>query len=267
MICRGGGNIKQARVTTISNQKGGVGKTTTAHALATGLTYKGYKTLAIDTDPQGNLSYTMNADENRPGVYELLKDEIIAPRAVQNTGQGAIICSSMMLANADLEFRDKGREYLLSEALEPFKAVYDFIVIDTPPTLGIITINALAAANDVIIPMGADIYSLQGLGQLYGTIGEVKRRCNPGLNIAGILITRYNGRTILSNDLRETIGDKAQQIGTQLYKTVIREGIAVREAQTQQTNIFKTKIFFKSNAAADYLSFIEEYTSDAKKNI
>ena len=236
-----------------------MGKTTTAHALATGLIHKGYKALAIDTDPQGNLSYTMNADDKRPGVYELLKNEVIAPRAVQNTGQGAVICSSMMLSGADLEFTGKGREYLLTEALEPFRAVYDFIVIDTPPTLGMLTINALAAADDVIVPMGADIYSLQGLSQLYGTIGQVKRRCNPGLDIAGILITRYNGRTILSNELKETIGDKARQIGTRLYKTVIREGISIREAQTQQSSIFKTKIFFRSNAAIDYLSFIEEY--------
>ena len=260
---KGGGNIK-ARITVIANQKGGVGKTTTAHALATGLTYKGYKTLALDTDPQGNLSYTMNADDNKPGVYELLKDEIIAPRAVQNTEQGAIICSSMMLSGADLEFTGNGREYLLSEALEPFKTVYDFIVIDTPPTLGMLTINALVAADDVIIPMGADIFSLQGLSQLYATIGQVKRRCNPGLDIAGVLITRYSGRAILSGELRETIGVKARQIHMPLYKTVIREGISVREAQTQQTSIFKTKIFFRSNAASDYLSFIEEYIGGAK---
>jgi len=255
---------KKARIITVANQKGGVGKTSTAHALTTGLTYKGYKTLAIDTDPQGNLSYTMSVDDKRAGIYELLKGDVIAPKAVQNTEQGAIICSSLMLSGADLEFTDKGREYLLSEALEPFKAVYDFIVIDTPPTLGIITINALAAANDVIIPMGADVFSLQGLSQLYSTISTVKRRCNQSLHIAGILITRFSGRAILSNELRETIEGKAQQIGTKLYETVIHEGIAVKETQTRQASLFKGLL--KSKPAADYLSFIGEYLEGIKEH-
>ena len=253
-----------ARIIAVANQKGGVGKTSTVHALVTGLTYKGHKTLAVDTDPQGNLSYTMSADDNKPGVYDLLKDEIIAPRAVQNTEQGAIICSSRMLASADLEFTDKGREYLLSEALEPFKAVYEFIVIDTPPTLGIITVNALTAADDVIIPMGADVYSLQGLSQLYRTIDAVKKRSNPGLNIAGILITRYSGRAILSGELKETIGGKAGQMGTRLYRTAIREGIYVKEAQTRRVSLFRSLL--KSNPAADYLDFIDEYLKGIKDN-
>jgi len=248
-----------ARITALANQKGGVGKTSVAHALATGLTHRGYRALAVDTDPQGNLTYSMNADDSKPGVYELLKGEIIAPQAVQNTEQGAIISSSPMLSGVDLEFTGRGREYLLTEALEPFKAVYDYIVIDTPPTLGIITINALAAANDVIVPMAADIFSLQGLSQLCSTIGKVKTRCNPTLSIAGLLITRYSGRAILSKELREAIGEKARQIGTQLYTTVIREGIAIREAQIGQTSIFKNRTLFRSNAAADYLSFIAEY--------
>ena len=248
-----------ARITVLANQKGGVGKTSTAHALVTGLTHKGYRVLAADADPQANLTYCMNASDNKPGVYELLKGDIIAPQAVQNTEQGAIISSTPMLSGVDLEFTEKGREYLLTEALEPFKAVYDYIVIDTPPTLGILTINALAAANDVIVPMAADIFSLQGLSQLYSTITKVKNRCNQSLSIAGLLITRYSGRTILSKELREAIGKKAQQIGTQLYTTVIREGIAIREAQIEQTSIFKNKTLFKSNATADYLSFIDEY--------
>jgi len=246
-----------ARITAIANQKGGVGKTSTAHALVTGLTHKGYRALAVDVDPQGNLSYCMNADENKPGVYELLGGDIIAPNAVQNTEQGAIICSSHMLTGADLVFTDKGREYLLSEAMAPFRAVYDYIVIDTPPTLGILTINALTAANDIIIPMGADIFSLQGLSQLYNTIGKVKRRCNTSLHIAGLLITRYSGRAILSKELRETISEKAQQLDTKLYSTVIREGIAVKEAHTGQVSLFKSLL--KSKPAIDYLNFTDEY--------
>lgn len=245
------------RITVIANQKGGVGKTTTAHALTAGLMLKGYKTLAVDIDPQGNLTYTMNADERREGVYELMKGGISPLESIQHTAQGDIISGSLMLSGADMEFTDTGREYLLSEALEPLGEVYDAIVIDCPPTLGILTINALTAAHDLVIPMGADIYSLQGFSQLYTTIGKVKKRCNQSLGIAGLLITRYNGRTILGQELRDTIEDKARQIGTGLFQSVIREGIAIKEAQTRQISVYAAAP--KSNAAQDYLSFVDEY--------
>ena len=254
----------KGHIITIANQKGGVGKTTTAHALVTGLTYKGYKALAVDTDPQGNLTYTMNADENKAGVYELLRGDIKPIEAVQHTEQGDIISGSLMLSGADMEFSDTGREYLLSETLEPLRASYDFIIIDSPPTLGILTINALTAAHDLIIPMGADAYSLQGLSQLNATIGKVKKRCNPTLNVAGLLITRYSGRAILSQELRETIeGKAARAVGTNVFNSVIREGIAIKEAQTQQTSLYTAAP--KSNAAADYLTFIDEYLKGGAK--
>jgi chromosome partitioning protein len=258
-----------ARITVIANQKGGVGKTTTAHALSTGLTRKGYKTLAVDADPQGNLTYMMGADENLPGVYELLKGGKNPTDAVQATGQGDIIPGSLSLAGADVEFYDTGREYLLSEALEPLKDAYDFIIIDSPPQLGVLTINTLTATEDVIIPMGADILSLQGLKRLYATIGKVRKRCNRSLQIAGVLITRYNGRTILSKELRESIENAAQQISAVVFQSVIREGIAVKEAQTLRASLFESAP--NSNASVDYLAFIDEYlkgeTNHAEENI
>jgi chromosome partitioning protein len=254
----------KGHIIVIANQKGGVGKTTTAHALVTGLTYKRYKTLAVDTDPQGNLTYTMNADEDAAGVYELLKGNISALEAVQRTEQGDIISGSLMLSGADMEFSETGREYLLSEALEHIRTAYDFIIIDSPPTLGILTINALTAAHDLIIPMGADAYSIQGLSQLNATIGKVKKRCNPALNIAGLLITRYSGRAILSQELRDAIENKAARaVGTSVFKSVVREGIAIKESQTQQTSLYAATL--KSNAAADYLAFIEEYLKGGAK--
>lgn len=244
-------------ITAVSNQKGGVGKTSTAHALISGLTRRGYNTLAIDTDPQGNLTYAMGADENEPGVYELLKGKVTALDIVQHTPLGDIIPGNLLLAGADMEFADTGREYLLSEALDEAERYYEFIIIDSPPQLGILTINVLTAANDLIIPMGADIFSLQGLIQLYATINKVKKRCNPALEIAGLLITRYSGRSILSKELKETIRDRAGQIEANFFETVIREGVAVKEAQVQQTSVFSSSP--RSNPAVDYEDFIEEY--------
>lgn len=247
----------KGHITVIANQKGGVGKTTTAHALVTGLTCKGYKTLAVDTDPQGNLSYTMKADPDAPGVYELMKGIIAPLEVVQSTAQGDIISGNLMLSGADMEFTDTGREYILSELLETLRAAYDFIVIDSPPTLGILTINALTAAHDLVIPLGADAYSLQGLSQLYTTIGKVKKHCNPALRIAGLLITRHSGRTVVGRDLKEIIENKAQFAGARTFDTVIRESVTVREAQVQQTGIYT--VAPKGNAATDYLAFTDEY--------
>ncbi len=253
---------KMSHITTIANQKGGVGKTTTAHALATGLTSKGYKVLLIDMDPQGNLSYTMGADDQANGTYELLKGKEKAVDVIQHTKQGDIIASSLLLAGADLEFCDTGREYLLSDALSTVKDNYDYIIIDTPPTLGILTINALTFSNDIIIPMGADIYSLQGLSQLYGAIGKVRQYCNRGLKISGLLFTRFNKRAILSRELKETIEAKAAQIEAPVYKTAIREGIAVKEIQTQQASMYNVSP--KTNTTKDYLSFVDEYLQGDK---
>lgn len=244
-----------ARITTIINQKGGVGKTSTAHALATGLNHRNYKALVVDADPQGNLSYIMQTEAAK-GVYEAMKGTPAAD-LIQHTGQGNILASTPALIGADLEFTQTGREYLIKDALEPIKSNYSHIIIDSPPTLGIMTINALTASTDIIIPMGADIFSLQGLGQLYETIGRVKRYCNPNLKIAGLLITRYARRAVLTRDLTEVIGDKAQQISAPIYKTQIREGIAVKEAQTMQTSLFDSHP--KANPTADYNALIDEY--------
>lgn len=246
-----------AHITTVTNQKGGVGKTTTAHALATGLAYKGYKTLIIDLDPQGNITYTMGANADQAGIYEALRGETAPLQVIQHTPQGDIIPSNLLLAGADLEFTQTGREYLLKDIIEPLKSNYDYIIIDTPPTLGILTINALAASTDVIIPMGADIYSLQGLSQLYTTINKVKKYCNAILRIQGIVLTRHNARTILSQELKETIEQKAQQIETKLFNAVIRESISIKEAQAQQESIYTYAP--KATATNDYLSFIGEY--------
>lgn len=246
-----------SRITTITNQKGGVGKTTTSNALANALFLNKYKVLLIDMDPQANASYIMNVHEAKLNIYHVLKGEIKIEDAICKTEQCDILPSGILLAGADLEFSKTGREFILSDCLKSIKEKYDYIIIDTPPTLGILTINALTASNDVIIPMAADIFSLQGLSQLCITIEGVRKYCNPNLKISGILITRHNNRTILTKDLLEVIENKSKQIDIRVFETIIREGIAIRESQAQQNQIYKN--LEKNNPAKDYLNFAKEY--------
>lgn len=245
------------RIISVANQKGGTAKTSTAHALVTGAAYKGKRSLAIDFDPQGNLSFIMGADANRAGAYELMKQQAKAAQIVQYTSQGDIIPASLNLAAADTEFSGKpGRDFFLQAALEPLQNAYDVVVIDTPPTLGTLLVNALTASDEVIIPMNADILSLQGLYQLAETISQVKSFCNKGLKVTGILLTRYSGRTVLARDIKETIEAKCAELGIPLLNTVIRDGVAVREAQTTQESLFAYAP--NSNPAKDYLQLFDE---------
>lgn len=243
-------------IISIANQKGGIGKSTTAQALGAGLHLKGYKTLLIDLDPQGNITYTAGADPTRPTAYDLLTSRALINEVIQENPQGEFIPAGERLSNLDLELNTTGKEYKLKEVLEPIKKNYDFIIIDTPPALGILTINALTASDSLIIPSQADIYSLQGIGQLYKTIQTVKIYCNPNLEIQGILLTRYHTRTILNRDMGELIEETAKQFNTSIYTTFIRESVVVREAQAKKQDLFTYAP--KSNPAKDYLSFIEE---------
>lgn len=254
------------RITTVINQKGGVGKTTTAHALATGLNHRGYNALVIDADPQGNITYTMKADTALAGLYEALKSGMGAHDFIQATEQGDIIPSSLDLAGADLEFTQTGREYLIREMLEDVisASAYTHVIIDSPPALGILTVNALTASTDIVIPVGADIFSLQGLRQLLSTVTKVKKYSNPELEIAGLLITRKGARAVATRQLIEAIGANAAALHAHLYKTIIREGIAIKEAQIMQSSIFDTHATAK--ATKDYSAFIDEYlTQEAQQ--
>lgn len=224
-----------ARVIAIANQKGGVGKTTTAHNVAASLTYKEYKVLMVDLDPQGNLSFIAGADNvNKPTVYEVLRDKASIAEVLQQTRSGHIIPANILLSGADMEIT---RPELLRNKLEAIKSGYDFVLIDTPPSLGILTINALTAADSVIIPMSADILSLQGISQLYNTIEAVRKHSNPGLKIEGLLFTQHNNRTLLSREFEKATKAAAKQMNTKVFKTFIRASVATREAQANQTDI------------------------------
>lgn len=246
-----------AKVTAIINQKGGVGKSTTSQSLAAGLSLKGFKVLLIDMDSQGNLSFSTGANKAAVSILEVLKQEAPAADAIQTVGNLDIIPASISLAGADMQLTEMGKEYRLREALEPIKKNYDYIIIDTPPALGILTINALTAADDIIIPAQADIYSIDAIGQLYNTVKAVQQYTNKNLSIKGVLLTRYSDRTILSRDLADMIQQTAEQLHTKLFKATIREAIGIKEAQAQKQDIFAYSS--NSKVAADYMQLVDEF--------
>lgn len=240
----------------VINQKGGVGKSTTALAIGAGLTLKGYSVLYVDLDAQGNLTFVMGADTNRYNALGVLQRPETAKEELQHTPQGDIIASSPALAGADTVITATGKEYRLREALQSLSGSYEYCIIDTPPALGILTINALTACTGAIIPAQADMFSLQGIGQLNTTIETVKKYCNPALSIMGIVLTRYSPRSIISREVAEMIEDTAAQLQTKLYKAKIRECTALKEAQATRQSIYSYAP--KSNATADYTALVNE---------
>lgn len=248
------------KIITLTNQKGGVGKTTTAHILATGLVKEGFKVLVVDADPQTNLTFTagIKPEEVKFSLYDLLRKPSKGSEGVLKAAAGFdIISGSLELAGADMEFTQAGREYMLKELLEELSKGYDYCIIDTMPSLGVITINALTAANEVVVPMGADVYSLQGLSQLHRTIETVRKYCNPSLKIKGLLLTKYNPRTNINKQLKESFSEVANLLGTKVFNTAIREATAIKEAQFLQSDIFSE--YPAANVTQDYKQFIDEF--------
>lgn len=251
------------KVISIINEKGGVGKSTTSLALFSSLCSRGYKTLSLDMDPQGNFTYALGGDVNE-GVSRLLTSpEKIEDEIQHLIPSGDLISSNRTLSAADVVLTDVGKEYKIKEALEHVKNLYDFVVVDTPPSLGILTVNALTSSDYVIIPTQADIYSMQGVNKLYSTINTVKKYCNPNLEVLGILITRWNGRATIRKVIAESLSGMAKELNTHIYETKIRECIALVEAVAKRKDIFSYAP--KSNASLDYTGFVDEVLVDIKR--
>lgn len=247
-----------AEIVIVTNQKGGVGKSTTAEAFADGISLKGYKVLLVDLDPQCSITLTAGADMSVCTAYDVLINGVDTQKAIQERTQRAdIIPSSQNLVKAEIVLPGDGKQYVLKKALGSVKNRYDYIVVDTPPSLGILTINALTASDSVIIPAQADVYSLQGIGQLYDTIETIKEHTNAELSLKGVLLTRHNARSILSRDMTELAGQTAERLGTFLYSVMIREGVAIKEAQANQQSIFAYAP--RSNPSKDYKAFVDEF--------
>ena len=246
-------------IVAVANQKGGVGKTTTAQALAAGLAERGYKVLGIDLDPQGNFSTACGAENyNVLTAYEVMKRGVDIREAIQHMKGGYdVVPANIMLAGAEQELSQTGKEHRLKEAVSVVAGNYDFVVIDTPPSLGVLTVNAFTCATDILIPTTAGIFATAGISQLNETVGSVQRYCNPGVKIRGILFTRFNPRANISRQIKELTEQLSEYISAPIYQTYIRAGVVVEEAQANKADIFDYA--GKSTVAEDYRTFIEEF--------
>lgn len=252
-----GGQMKD--IFAIVNNKGGVAKTSTVGALGCFISKKKQKVLCIDLDPQCNLTFTLlGTTQPQISIFEVITNQAKAKEAIIKTNNGYdLLPASSSLYNADTTITNVGKEYKLKEAIQPLLKSYDYIIIDTPPALGILTVNALTACTKVIIPAQADVYSLQGISTLSNTINAVKQYCNKDLKISGILLTRYNPRVILARDIATMIENTtAKDLGTKIFKTSIRECVAIKEAQAQNQDIYTYAP--KSNASTDYKNLVNE---------
>lgn len=245
------------KVVCVINKKGGVAKTTTSLALGTGLQGKGFSVLFIDMDSQCNLSMCAGADVEGKNVLGVLMEQVSIDEAIQQTPMGDVLPAGLALAGADGIITETGKEYHLKEALSSMKRRYDFVIIDTPPSLSVLAINAMTASDWLIIPVQADMFSRDGLLQLDRAIRKDRQYCNPSLKIAGILLTRYSDRNVLSRNLKEVFEELAKQMGTAVFQSSIREAVAIKEAQVMHKSIFEYAP--KSKATQDYMEFVEEF--------
>ena len=247
------------RIIAVSNQKGGVGKTSTCINLGAGLALKGKKVLLCDLDPQGNTTTGLGIEKSslKKSIYNVLIEGEKAMNAVIDTGVDnlKILPSNIDLAGAEVELVPlKGREKRLQKALAEIKGEFDYIFIDCPPAIGLITINGLASADGVLIPIQSEYYALEGLTQLMNTINLVKKALNPTLQIEGVLITMYDGRALISRQINEEI---TKYFGKKIYKTVIPRNIRISEAPSYGLPVMLHDKKCKGSIA--YMELVEEF--------
>jgi chromosome partitioning protein len=242
-----------SKIITISNHKGGVGKTTSTINIGAGLNRLGKKVLLIDLDPQANLSQSLGIIEPERNIYGAIRGEYkLEP--VETVKGLEVIPSTLDLSGAEVELSgEAGREYILKELIEPLSRSYDYILIDSPPSLGLLTINAFTASDKVFIPLQAQYLALQGLTKLLEVIEKIKKRLNKELKVGGVFVTQYDSRKVLNRDVVATIESHFKD---QVFKTKIRDNIALAEAPTQGLDIFRYNP--KSYGAEDYLSLCKE---------
>ena len=250
-----------SKIIAFTNQKGGVGKTTSSQCFGLGLIEHGKKVLFVDLDQQCSLSLVLGIPKGTsPTIYDVLVNDMPVMKAILKSGDFHVIPSSPLLTNADKVITDVGKEYRLKEAIDPIRNDYDYIILDCPPNLSILTILALATADEVIVPTQASIMEYASVGDFYNTFKTIKKYVNPDLKIKGLLLCKHNPRTTLAKELTELTEDLAKEIGTKVFRTTIRSSVKMSEAQTLKENLFKYAPL--STVAEDYKNFITEYLKE-----
>lgn len=247
-----------AKIISLINEKGGVGKTTSTNVIAACLKHKGFSVLCIDFDPQGHLSFSMNADTvGHPSIYDVLKHTVKAKYAVQRTAVTDIIPANGLLKGIETEFTVSGNERLLKDCTKMISPLYDYILIDSPPELGLISANALVASDVVLIPCLPDGYSLMGTVNVHETILRIKQAFNASLVIGGIFFVRFYPRENLSRSAYGALEKMAQTLNMPLMDTKIRHSNVLNDATSlRQCNVVETRP--KNNAVLDYMALVEE---------
>ena len=252
-----------SKIICIVNQKGGVGKTTTAVNLSACLAEEGRRTLLVDMDPQGNASSGLGIRAGKKTVYEALVGECTLESTVEKTRQKKLFVApaDIRLAGAELELASlERREYRMRAALEPIKNDYDYILIDCPPSLGLITVNALTAARSVLVPIQCEYYALEGVTALMNTVQRVKRGLNPGLEIEGVLLTMLDGRTNLG---LQVVAEVKKHFKQQVFATTVPRNVRLGEAPSHGLPIHLYDA--RSSGAEAYQALAKEIIHNNKK--
>lgn len=246
------------KIIAVSNQKGGVGKTTTATTLAYGLKLRGKRVLLVDCDPQGNSTDTWRAKNTAgyPTLSDLLFSTDPAEDCVQHTEIGDILAGDAILEDAEKHLTGFAGFFKLKRRLEPLLPLYDYIILDTPPNLGILLQNALIAADGVIVPVTCGRYALQGMGRFIDTVNDIKSQPNPDLEVLGLLLVRYSERTVLAREVVSGLPDLTAKLGTGVFDTKIRRTEEVEKAQAQRVPLQRYSP--EATAALDYDMLIDE---------
>lgn len=245
------------KIITISNQKGGVGKTTTIINLGYALSLLDKKVLIIDLDPQGNATSGLGVKltDSQPTIYEVMMTKLDINSSIIRRNGLSLIPSNIHLSGATIELiNEPNREYKLSKAIENIRDKYDYIFIDTPPSLGLLTINALAASDEVVIPVQCEFFALEGLSQLLKTIKRVQSVINQKLVLNGVILTMYDIRTNLSKEVYEEVKKYFEQ---KLYKTVIPRNVAIAESSSHGISVIEYEP--KCSGAVAYMNLAKEF--------
>lgn len=260
--------MAKPKIISISNVKGGVGKTTTAAILASGLNARGNKVLMIDSDPQTNLTmcFIPEPPDDTPSLYHVYTGDKTLDEVKNSIKLNLdLVIGDFELCNADIQFIKTGRLKLLHKALKKLESEYDYIIIDTPPNLGILSLNAFLVSDYVIVPMAADSFSLKGVRLLKQTLDEVEEETESPIKVLGLLLTKYTDRTNVAKLLEDSVNAAAKMLHTKVFDSRIRQAIILQESQIAKMNLLEYAP--KAQVTSDYIKFIDEVLERIERGV